>query len=211
MACVALRDRPPGRAARARTSSTRPASRMSATRSAMRRGVDRAREPHADHPHRDGRRPEVVDPGPNDENGRPVRWITSSARTIRRRLSGSMRAAAAGSRSSSSRYACSQALGRFGRGFQLGAAHEVLAGDLEIVDDGAHVEAGPADEQRAPAAGLDVAQRRARRGLRAGDRPVVVGVGDVDEVVGTRRRARPASASPCRCPCPGTPASSRAR
>ena len=74
----------------------------------------------------------------------------------------------------------------------------------------AHVQPGAADEQRAVAARLDVGERGARAGLGARDRPVVAGVGDVDEVVRHRGLLGRASAWRCRCPCPGTPASSRA-
>ena len=41
-------------------------------------------------------------PGPNDENGRPVPSVTSSARTIRRVFPGSILPAATGSSSASS-------------------------------------------------------------------------------------------------------------
>ena len=46
-----------------------------------------------------------VRPAPNDENGRPVDWITSRARMIRRRFPGSIRDAAVGSRTTRSVYA----------------------------------------------------------------------------------------------------------
>ena len=39
--------------------------------------------------------PNVSTPGPNDENGRPVSRMTSSARTMRRTLCGSIFSAAA--------------------------------------------------------------------------------------------------------------------
>ena len=54
-----------------------------------------------------------------------------------------------------------QALDLFGRGLELGAPGQILAGDAQVVDDRPHVEAGAADEQRAPAPRLDVAQRGA--------------------------------------------------
>src|SRR5689334_1165767 len=66
---------------------------------------------------------------------------------------------------------------------ELGPQREVLAGERQVVDDGLHVEAGSADEERTAAARLDVRDRGARRSLGAGDRPVLPRIGDVDEMV----------------------------
>ena len=84
-------------------------------------------------------------------------------------------------------------------------------GKREVVDDGLHVETGAADEQRAPAARLDVGDRGARRGLDARDRPLLrTGRRRRRGGAGPRRARRP-SAWRCRCRGRGTPASSRAR
>ena len=88
------------RAAGERRGPRRPGRRRASRRTAasMRSRQHGARQPDAD----DARpgtpaAPYSSRPGPNDENGRPVSSITSSARTMRRRLPGSMRAAATGS------------------------------------------------------------------------------------------------------------------
>ena len=60
---------------------------------------------------------------------------------------------------------------------------EVLARELEIVDDGLHVQPGSSEQQRALAAGLDGGDGGTRLGLEAGDRPVVPGIRDVDEMM----------------------------
>ena len=58
---------------------------------------------------------------------------------------------------------------------------------------------------------LDVGDRGACRGLRALHRPLLRRIGDVDEMVHDLGPLGRASASRCRCRGPGTPASSRAR
>ena len=76
--------------------------------------------------------------GRSDENGRPLPRVTSRARTTRRRLVGSMRAAA-------DRVELGEAgverVG-VGLGLELGPHLGVPARDVEVVDDGPQVEAG---------------------------------------------------------------------
>ncbi len=78
-------------------------SRIAANRCSIRVAEHGARQPHPGHAHREhrGRRTPGC-PAPNDENGRPVMRITSSARAMRRTLPGSIPAAATGSRRASS-------------------------------------------------------------------------------------------------------------
>ena len=144
-------------------------------------------------------------PGPNELNGRPLPSVTSSARTVAARLPGSMRAGgdrvelaeppvrarpASGSASSSART----------------SGH--CPGISRRSSDGGQVQAGAGDEQR-PAG-----DRRHRRVVGG----AVVGDGERRRTArrgrgrgGRRRPGRPASAWPCRCPCPGTPAWRRRR
>ena len=163
---AAVRDSRPGRP-RGRA----PRRRSPPARIAAKRGVDAiaqtsgAVDPDPDDARRRSRAGRTSSrPGPNDENGRPVSSITSSARTMRRRLPGSMRAAATGSttrepvvRAREARRA-SRSRRRARR-----ATSRSLAGKREVVDDRAHVEAGAADEQRPLAARFDVGDRGARR------------------------------------------------
>ena len=111
--------------------------------------------------------PYASTPGPNDENGRPVSRITSSARTMRRTLCGSMRAAAVGVGGARARaYAAATPPGSAVRASSSARSARSSPGKLEVVDDRLHVEAGAADEQRAAAACLD--RRRPRRAPRPG-------------------------------------------
>ena len=70
---------------------------------------------------------------------------------------------------------------------ELGAEREVLAGEPQIVEDGLHVESRAPDQQRPPPARLDVGDGVARLGLEPHDRPLVVRLGYVDQVVRYRR------------------------
>ena len=190
---TAGRDRPRARALR--RGGRRRASPRSAARCDRQRGAGRSRSRRCATSSAGG--PYVSTPGPNDENGWPVSAITSSARTMRRRLFGSMRAAATGSSARSRSYALREPAVGFRRGEERGARREVLAGKREIVDDGPDVQPGAADEQRPPAARFDLGDRGARQRLRARDRPVFDGIGDVDQMVrhrgalGGRRLGRP--------------------
>ena len=77
------------------------------------------------------------------------------------------------------------------------------------VDDGLHVQRRAAHEQRPVAPGLDVGDGGMGLALEPGDRAVLPRVEDVDQVVRHLGLLGRPSAWPCRCPCPGTPASSR--
>ena len=117
-------------------------------------------------------------PGPNELNGRPLPWQTSSARMTRRRLWGSSgwrredpgRAAAyrpAVSRSASS-----------------GAARPATPRQFQVIDHGADVEAGSSDQHR-PATATGNARDGVvghRSVLRDGER--LVRIDDVDAVMG---------------------------
>ena len=205
-----MRDSPPW-AASPRTSSTRPASRMAAKRCSMRRAEHVGRQPDADH--RDGEHGGAVrlQAGPERRERLPVMRITSSARTMRRELPGSMRAAATGSTRCELGVGRRQAFGARDLGFELGADREVLGRERERVDDGLHVQAGAADEQRALAPRLRC--RRPRRVPRPGSAP------PTSLPTGRRRRSGGAGPQPargrwawrCRCRGRGTPASSRPR
>ena len=146
-------------------------------------------------------------PGPKLENGRPLPIVTSRARTIRRRLVGSMRPAASGSSSAS--WACRARACRASAS-RIGAHLGVLPGDVEVVDDRLHVERRAADEQR-PAAAAPRCRRWPRWAsrLEPGDGAVLPRVEQVEQVVGHLGPLGRRSAWRCRCPCPGTPASSR--
>ncbi len=112
--------------------------------------------------------------------------ITSSARTIRRTFPGSTRVAATGSRVTQVGVEAAEAAG-FGRlGLEPGPHREVLAGEAQVVDHRAHVQAGAAHQERPPSPRLDVGHRGAGRGLEPRDRPVLRRVGDVDQVVAHR-------------------------
>ena len=120
---------------------------------------------------------------PNDEKRRPVASNTSSARTMRRRLPGSMRAAASASTDRSRAYASATPAGVSVATMSCCSYREVLPGDLERVDDRAHVQPGATDEQRPLPARLDVGDRRARERLRPDDRPLLRRIGDVDQMM----------------------------
>ncbi len=67
------------------------------------------------------------------------------------------------------------------------------ARDLEVVDHGPQVQPGATDEHGVPATVRDVVQGPTRRGLEVGHREVLVGVDQVEQVVGhggTGRRVR---------------------
>ena len=123
-------------------------------------------------------------PGPNDENGRPVMLdhlerAHDAARCCRARCAPRR----PGSTRSSSAYAAARPSGVVTSASSSARTREVLGRERERVDDGLHVQAGAADEQRPLAARLDVGDRGARRVLEARDRPVLGRVGDVDQVV----------------------------
>ena len=102
---------------------------------------------------------------------------------MRRRLFGSMRAAAAGIERDEPRVRRFEA----GRGLRVAeervTCRRVLPGDREAVDDCLDVQAGAADEQRPMAARFDRGDRVPREVLGPHDRPVLVRVGDVDQMV----------------------------
>ena len=137
--------------------------------------------------------------------------ITSSARTIRRALPGSIRAAATGSTRCNSAYAAARPSGFVDFRFELGAHREILGRERERIDDRLQVQAGAADEQRALAARLDVGDRVAC--ARPGSAP------PTSPPTARRRRsggagsrlARGRWAWPSRCRARGRPASSRPR
>ena len=121
--------------ASARTSSTRPASHIAATRLGDPLRVHVARHPDADHPHRNHRRAELIDSG-TERRERATGEMDHLERAhdptpIAAARSATPRADRA---LSSSRNASAQALDLLGRGLELGAAFEILAGDLQIVD-----------------------------------------------------------------------------
>ena len=157
--------------------------------------------------------PYSASPAPNDENGRPVVSITSSARTIRRRVPGldarrrervGRGEPVVGARPARRRSRSRARARRAPRGR--------AAGRVKPVDHRPHVQPGPADEQRPPAARLDVGDRgRAPRSASSRTDHSSRRIGDVDEMVRNRGALGAATAWRCRCPCPGTPASSRAR
>ena len=126
-------------------------------------------------------------PGPNDENGRPV-----SSDDLQRAHDAARVAGLDARGRDRDRRRCElgvrarQAVGGRDLGLELGADRAVLGRERQRVDDGLHVQAGAADEQRPLAARLDVGDRGARRVLEARDRPLVGRVGDVDQVVRDR-------------------------
>ena len=152
-------------------------------------GEELARQPDPEHAHRERRSDRSGRaPTPNDENGRPVSSITSSARTMRRRLPGSMRAAAAGSR-------CSQL------GVQRVEAVRLVGASVDARRGSRRPRRGTGDRRRPPARRgrcrrraaraaprLDVATAARAARWNCAHRPFVGRVGDVDEVV--RHRAR---------------------
>ena len=102
---------------------------------------------------------------------------------MRRRLFGSMRAAAAGSSATSRAYAASRPAALSVSRRNAVTCRRVLPGDREAVDDGLDVQAGAAHEQRPMAARFDRADRFPREVLGPHDRPVLVRVGHVDQMV----------------------------
>ena len=135
--------------------------------------------------------------------------MTSRARTMRRVFVGSMRAAATGSRCSSSRYAAARPVGLGGARGELGPQLEVLAREAEVVDHGLHVETRC--RRRAARACPPRCRRRPGASVwkRATDQSSH-GSATSTRWCGTAAAPR-ATASRCRCPCPGRPASSRSR
>ena len=159
----------------------RPASRGTA-RAILRANVARGSQTPAWRPGTPGA-PNAPRPGPNDENGRPVIRITSSARTMRRELPGSMRPAATGRAPRARR---TRRGGRPGRdlGLELGPELEVLARERRAR------RRRPArttrSRRRAAPACRAPRCRRSRRAPRvwnAGDGPFVERIRDVDQVV----------------------------
>ena len=125
------------------------------------------------------------------------------------RWSGSIRAAATGS---SVGQAGVQRLGpELGRlGLEPGADVGPLPRQVEVVDRRSVVEPGAADEQRpAAACRRDRRARVAIGALELGDGELVRRLDEVEQVVRHRGAVGGASAWRCRCPSPGTPASSR--
>ena len=112
----------------------------------------------------------------------PVSAITSRARTVRRPLSGSICAAAAGSTPGSRSWSARSA-DPLELGLELAAQRLVGAGELEAVDDRAGVERRAADQHRRRVVTTDVGDRRARPALEVGDGRRLGDVEHVEQVV----------------------------
>ena len=141
------------------------------------------------------------------ENGRPLPSVTSRARTTRRRLRRlHARPAATGSSSTSRRV---QRRPCPASGLELGPHLGARPGDVEVVDDRPQVQpVPPTSSARRPRASMS-ASAACGLALEPGDGEVLRRVEQVDEVVRHLGLLGRRSAWPCRCPCPGTPASSR--
>ena len=150
-------------------------------------------------------------PGPNEENGRPVSSITSSARTMRRRLPGSIARRGRRIELASTVRTRAQAVVGFGLRFERGAQRGIRSAGSA----GRRPPLGRRGRyrRRAPHACRAPRSRRSRHAPRPASAAPTIPRPD------RRRRrddARPrprsaASASRCRCRARGTPASSRAR
>ena len=110
----------------------------------------------------------------------PLPRVTSSARSTRRRLVGSIRAAATGSSAVSRAYSTA----RSGSLVELAPDLREATRDLEVVDDGLQVQTGAADQERPPAPPLQVGEHGLGRLHEPGHREVLVGIDEVDQVVG---------------------------
>ena len=140
-----------------RTSSRKPASICSSNRAAI-RAASTARSTLESRQHERGRRV-LLQAGSEVEKGRPEPMVTSSARRIRRRLSGSIRAAATGIEidEPAVQPRCRA------RPRASAATSGIPAREVEIVDDRLDVQPGAADQERRAASLLDVVQRRSPR------------------------------------------------
>ncbi len=193
----------------ARTSSTRPASRICATRRPIRSAsTARGSQTPAIRTGNTGR-PNSWRPVPNDENGRPVMLDHLERTGDPTGVAGLDAGRGRGITAHELGVGGGEPGGRPGPGEDLVAHRAVLGRERERVDHGLQVQAGAAHEQRPLPSALDVGDRGAGLGLEARHRPLLVGVGHVDQVVRDLGALGRPPAWRCRCRGRGRPASSR--